>query len=77
MQYVPQDGVYTYFRYSNNQTIMVISNTGNRDFNVKMNRFDERLKGLSKLKDVQTGQERSLSDFTIKPKESFVFEVLK
>ncbi len=77
MQYVPQDGVYTYFRYDDKQTVMIISNTGNNDYNVKVNRFDERLKGFSKLKDVQTGQERSLSDFTIKPKESFVFEVMK
>jgi len=77
MQFVPQDGVYTYFRYDNNQTVMVISNTGNRDFDVKMKRFEERLNGFSKLKDIQTGQERRLDDFTIKPKESFVFEVLK
>ena len=27
MQFVPQDGVYVYFRYDDKQTIMVVMNT--------------------------------------------------
>ena len=77
MQYVPQDGVYTYFRYDNNQTIMVISNTGTRDMKIDWTRFEERMKGFAKLKDIQSGQTRDLNDFTIKPKESFVYELVK
>jgi glycosidase len=76
MQYLPDNGLYTYFRYSPKQTVMVISHTGQADMAVKLGRFAERTKGFSKLRDVQTGLVKPLADFVIKPKESFVFELL-
>jgi glycosidase len=76
MQYLPDNGLYTYFRYSPKQTVMVISHTGQADMEVKTGRFTERTKGFTKLRDVQTGLVKPLSDFTIKPKESLVFELL-
>ena len=30
MQFIPKDGVYIYFRYDNKQTVMVITNTGDK-----------------------------------------------
>jgi len=30
MQYIPKDGFYVYFRYDNNQTVMVATNTGEK-----------------------------------------------
>jgi len=77
MQYVPEIGLYTYFRYSLAQTVMVISHTGTEDMNVKMERFNERTKGFTRMRNVQTGEVQAINDFTIKPKESFVFELLK
>ena len=44
---------------------------------VKMNRFGERTTGFSKQKNIQTGEITPLSDFTIRPKQSFVFELIK
>lgn len=77
MQYLPENGVYTYFRYAPIQTIMVISNTGKEDMAVKMARFAERTRGFNRLKDIHSGETRPLQDFTIKPSQSFVFELLK
>lgn len=77
MQYVPEAGLYTYFRYSPAQTVMVISHTGTEEMNVKMARFAERTKGFTKLKNIQTAEVMPLQDFTMKPKQSFVFELLK
>jgi glycosidase len=77
MQFLPKDGVYTYFRYDNKQTVMVILNTGNNSLKPDWNYLAERTAGFSKIKNVITGQVQNLTDFEIKPKESFVFELLK
>lgn len=77
MQFVPEDGLYTYFRYSPEQTVMVISHTGKEDKTVAISRFAERINGFTKMRNVQTGEVRPLADFVLKPKESFVMELLK
>lgn len=77
MQYLPDNGLYTYFRYAPAQTIMVISHTGTSDMQVTMKRFEQRTKGFSRIKNIITGEVIELKDFTIKPKESFVFELFK
>lgn len=77
MQYVPMDGVYVYFRYSDKQTVMVISNTGDKPAKIDTKRFDERINGFGKAKNVVTGETRSLNDIEVQPKESFVFELVK
>lgn len=76
VQFLPDNGLYTYFRFSPQQTVMVISHTGKEDMQVKVSRFAERTKGFTQMRDVQSGLVKPLADFTIKPKESFVFELL-
>ncbi len=77
MQYVPEAGLYTYFRYHPSQTVMVISHTGKEDVMVKMARFSERTGGFTRLRDVHSGEVRPLQDFTIRAGQSHVFELLK
>jgi glycosidase len=77
MQYVPKDGLYLYFRYDNSQTIMVISNTGDKSIRPDWNYYSERMNGFKQAKDVVSGKNISLDGFEINPKESFVFELLK
>lgn len=77
MQYLPENGLYTYFRYHPKQTVMVMSHTGAAEIPVLMQRFEQRSAGFSKLRNVITGEVIDLKDFIIKPKQSFVFELLK
>jgi len=77
MQYLPKDGVYTYFRYDIKQTVMVISHTGGQPFKPDWNYLSERTAGFTRLRNVITGDIIPLAGFEIKPKESFVFELLK
>jgi neopullulanase len=77
MQYLPKDGVYTYFRYDTKQTVMVISNTGSNSLRPDWNYLAERTAGFSRLRNVITGKVIAMSDFEIRAKESFVFELLK
>lgn len=77
MQYLPVNGVYVYFRYDAKQTIMVISNTGSNSMKMDWTQFSERLNGFSQMRNVITNKKILLNGFEIKPKESFVFELIK
>lgn len=43
MQYVPEDGVYVYFRYDDQQTVMCVMNTNDKPMTVNSARFSERI----------------------------------
>jgi hypothetical protein len=76
MQYIPQDGVYVYFRYDGKQTIMCVLNPGDKDITLKASRFVERLKGASNYRDIMSGQTTLMSDALLAPAGSFqVLEV--
>ncbi len=77
MQFIPEDGVYVYFRYDDKQTIMVVMNTAKEKKNIGLKRYSERLKGFSKYKNIHTGQVAGLSDFSLDSYDSGVFELLK
>lgn len=59
MQFVPENGVYVYFRYDAQQTVMVILNQNDTDQTVDFSRFAERLTGFRKAIDVLGAQEVS------------------
>jgi len=52
MQYLPEDWAYTYFRYDDKQTVMVVMNTSADEKTIDPQRFVERIKGFSKAKNI-------------------------
>lgn len=52
MQYVPEDGLYVYFRYNKGQTIMCVMNTDNKERKVNFDKYLERTKGFTGGKDI-------------------------
>ena len=77
MQFVPKDGVYTYFRYDNKQTVMVITNTSDKVIKPDWNAYAERVKGFTKARDVVKGNTVSLLSMEIQSKECLVLELLR
>ncbi len=77
MQFVPQDGVYVYFRYDNRQTVMVVMNTAKENKNIAVKRFEERTKGFSKMKNILTGAVTDIKDFNLDSYRSAVYELMK
>lgn len=78
MQFVPVDGVYTYFRYDDAKTVMVVLNTANSERTVETARFAERMQGFTKARDVVTGT--LLSDFSkliIEKNSALILELLQ
>ncbi len=63
MQFIPQNGVYVYFRYDAKQTIMCVMNTNEQAATVDLSRFAERMNGYTKALDVATG-----TTFNLEPK---------
>jgi glycosidase len=78
MQYVPfGNGVYIYFRYSNDQTVMVVMNTSKEQKDIVPSNYSERTNGFSKMKNIITGEVTELKDFSVEAKASGVWELVK
>ncbi|HMC99881.1 MAG TPA: cyclomaltodextrinase C-terminal domain-containing protein, partial [Ferruginibacter sp.] len=75
MQYVPEDGVYVYFRYDNIQTIMVVMNTSKQDKKIDPSKFSERTNGFNNAKDVIGGKVARLSDVSVGAGVTGVYEL--
>jgi glycosidase len=55
MQYLPDDGLYVYFRYSKDQTVMCVMNTSAENKEVNFSNFSERTAGYKGGKDIIGG----------------------
>jgi glycosidase len=78
MHYVPENGVYVYFRYNDKQTVMCIMNPGDNEVDLGIDRFSERMKGFSKGRNVITGDiENIITTIKILPKTISVLEMMK
>ncbi|WP_333820051.1 glycoside hydrolase family 13 protein [Ohtaekwangia sp.] len=76
MQYVPEDGVYVYFRYDDKQTVMCVMNTQDKPMTIDTKRFAERIKTFSKGKEVSTGAAYDIKQsLTIPAKYVFVLDL--
>jgi hypothetical protein len=62
MQFVPENGVYVYFRYDASQTVMCIMNVNEFPVTFPLNRFQERMNGFKKAYDVGTGNTFNLQN---------------
>ncbi len=76
MQYVPYDGLYVYFRYDNNQTVMCVMNTSEKEQTVDFMNYQERTKGFTKAKEIISDTQYN-SKFTIPAKRMWVLELEK
>jgi glycosidase len=76
-QFVPVNGLYTYFRYDAKQTIMIVTNTSDKAVKPAWETYAERTRGFTKIKDVVTGKITSLGGLELQPKECFVLELMK
>ncbi|KAA2220602.1 glycoside hydrolase family 13 protein [Chryseobacterium sediminis] len=76
--FVPQDGVFVYFRYNEKESVMVIINNNEKDQTLDLKRFAESLNGFTKGKEVISGKEISLQNsINIPAKTPFIIELEK
>lgn len=77
MQFLPEDGIYVYFRYDAKQTVMIVMNTAKEKKSISMKRFIERTSGFSKMKNILSGVVTGLSDFSLDSYTSSIYELEK
>jgi glycosidase len=77
MQYAPKDGLYTYFRYDDKQTVMVVMNTAKTDKTISFSNYAERTEGFTQATDIITNAKTALSDFTLGSYKTVVLELTK
>ena len=78
MEYIPQKGIFVYFRYDAKSTVMVIYNSGDKDATLTTDRFVERMAGFTKAKNVMTGEQLpAIANININSKSALVLELAK
>ncbi|WP_128543570.1 glycoside hydrolase family 13 protein [Larkinella soli] len=78
MQYVPQNGTYVYFRYDNNKTIMVATNTNRQETTLETARFAERMKGFTGARNILTDETvTSLGTLKLPARTAVVLELTR
>ncbi len=77
MQFVPEEGVYVYFRYDGKQTIMCIMNTMAESRTIDAKRFTERTAGFRTGVDIPTGVSYPITgSITLRPMSMLVLNLL-
>ncbi|MCF8429129.1 MAG: cyclomaltodextrinase C-terminal domain-containing protein, partial [Bacteroidia bacterium] len=74
-----ENGVYTYFRYTDKKAIMVIINRNVKAQTVHFKKYDEILSKFTKAKDIMTENLINISDnnMQIEPDSLMIFELEK
>ena len=62
MHFSPDFGVYVYFRYNENDKVMVVLNKNTEDFELNLGRFEEMLDGEKSGLNILDGKEYKLED---------------
>ncbi len=78
-QFAPLDGVYAYFRYNSDKTIMVVfNNNPTEEKQLKMDKFTECLLGRSRGRNIISGEEINLVDsLLLPPKSVMIIDVME
>ncbi len=76
-QFVPENNVYVYFRYDEQETIMVILNNSTKEESINLNRFKEVLKSKKIFKNVFTNEMVNVDNpiMILGPKTATIFRV--
>ncbi len=77
MQFLPDDGVYVYFRYDNAQTIMVVMNTAKTEKKISVANYVEKTGGFTRFKNVLSKETGNLADFNLGSYKTVVYELIK
>ncbi len=74
--FVPEDGVYVYFRHNSDRTVMCVMNCNDGPKTINTKRFSERMAGFTRAKNVMTDELlNSLENITVGRYTTLVLEL--
>ena len=78
MQYLPENGAYVYFRYDTSKTVVIATNTSDKEISLDTARFSERMTGFTSARNVLNDQVVSdLKMIKLPAKTALVLELVK
>jgi len=78
MQYIPQKGIYVFFRYDAAKTVMIIYNGETKEQTLATDRFNERIAGFTGATNVITHENmNAIQSITVPGKTTLVLELKK
>lgn len=75
MQFVPEKGIYVYFRYNNEKTVMVVMNTNEQAEELVTARFEERIGKYKTGVNIVTDEKLPLHKLQLAAKTTYIFEL--
>ena len=76
--FAPENNVYVYFRYTEQESVMIVINNNSSNQKINLARFNEKLQGYSFGTDVSTGKTVALDqDLELDGKSALIFELKK
>lgn len=76
MHYIPENNVYVYFRYNDNETVMVVINNNKEKQTLKLDRFKESIQNYTSGKEVLSGITFDITkEITVEGKSSLILEL--
>ena len=76
IHYIPENGVYVYFRYNDDEKVMVAINKNRKQIKPDIDRFSEMLTGDETVRDVISGISYKVRDIKIPAMTALVLEVV-
>jgi neopullulanase len=76
-QYLPEKGIYVYFRYDDKNTVMVVYNSNKNDATGTTERYSQRIGDFKKAKNIVTGETIDINTLILPAKSTLVLELMK
>lgn len=78
MHFVPKEGIYVYFRYNENESVMVILNKNQEGKTIDTSRFHERISGYKTGKEIISGKQLSdISKIEVPARSAVIVDLSK
>ena len=78
LQFIPDEGVYVYFRQWEDETVMVLLNNSHSEKNIDLSRFVEATSSYHSAKDIMTGKSIDLNgDIQCAPRSAMILELAR
>jgi len=76
-QFIPENGLYVYFRYNEKESVMIILNNSEKESRtITKERYREAMEGFTRGYDVITGENvDDLTSFSVTPKTAMIIEL--
>jgi len=76
VQFAPEHGTYVYFRYNDNDMVMVIINKNASPYELELDRFSELLNGRDIARDIIGGREYKIEkSIKLSPRKPYILEI--